>query len=177
MNRNNISKDADAEFFILALSPTIMPTLETTPNIIEGYKRLSHIHHIVDSKQYTEAMSNSLLDINKLANQLPPSDISDTIERHISLLVSVHRKVVNKVTLIVKELNYKCAVNAFYTNKNAKQNKINRINNISQPSSPIKRKGSNIDILQNILVIYHDNSFTMVPTNPDPLFFHQQKPL
>ena len=56
-----------------------MPTLEITPNITEGDKRLSTIHHIVDLKQYTEAMSNSLHEINELANQLPPSDISEQL--------------------------------------------------------------------------------------------------
>ena len=139
-----------------------MPTLEITPNITEGDKRLSTIHHIVDLKQYTEAMSNSLHEINELANQLPPSDISETIERHISLLVSVHRKVIIKVSMMSKDLNCKSAVNSFYTNQNAEQNKINRINNMSHPSSPVKRKASNIEILENILVTDHDNSFAIV---------------
>ena len=71
-----------------------MPTLESAPNITEGDKRLSTIHHIVDLKQYTEAMSNSLLEINEISNQLPACDISERIEKHISLLVSVHQKVV-----------------------------------------------------------------------------------
>ena len=108
MNSNNIIEDTDTEFFVLALSPTIMPTLETTTNIKEGDKQLSTIHHIVKLKKYTETTSNSLLEINELANKLPLSDISDTIERTISLLVSVHQKVVSKVTLIVKDLNCKC---------------------------------------------------------------------
>ena len=107
-------------------------------------------------------MLNSLHEINELSNQLPPSDISETIERHISLLVSVHQKVVIKVSMIAKDLNCKSAVNSFYTNQNAEQNKINRISNISQPSSPVKRKASNIEILENILVTDHDNSFEMV---------------
>ena len=98
-----------------------MPTLESAPNITEGDTRLSTIHHIVDLKQYTEAMSNSLLEINEITNQLPACDISETIEKHISLLVSVHRKVVIKVSLIAKDLNCKCAVNAFYTNKKAEK--------------------------------------------------------
>ena len=98
-----------------------MPTLESTPNITEGDKHLSTIHHIVDLKQYTEAMSNSFLEINEITNQLPACDISETIEKHISLLVSVHRKGVKKVALIAKDLNCKCAVNAFYTNKNAEK--------------------------------------------------------
>ena len=68
-----------------------MPVLEINPNIKEGDKGLSTIHHTVDLKQYTEAMLNSLHEINELSNQLPPSDISETIKRHISLLVSVHR--------------------------------------------------------------------------------------
>ena len=100
--------------------------------------------------------------MNEITNQLPPYNTSNTIERHISLLVSVHRKVFNKVTL-AKDLNCKCAVNAFYTNQNTEQNMINRINNISQPSSPVKRKASNIDDLQIILVTDNDNSFAIVP--------------
>ena len=79
LNYNNIINVADTKIFALALSQTIMPTLETTANITEGDTRLSTIHHIVDSKQYTEAMSNSLLEINEISNQLPPSDISETI--------------------------------------------------------------------------------------------------
>ena len=55
-------------------------------------------------------MSNSLLEMNELANQLPPSDISEKIERHTSLLVSVLRKVVTKVSLIEKDLNCKSTV-------------------------------------------------------------------
>ena len=55
-------------------------------------------------------MSNSLLEMNEIANQLSPSDVSDTIKRHTSLLVSVHRKVVNKVDIIAKDLNCKYAV-------------------------------------------------------------------
>ena len=141
-----------------------MPTLESAPNITEGDKRLSTIHHIVDLKQYTEAMSNSLFEINEISNQLPASDISERIEKHISLLASVHRKVVTKVALIAKDLNCKCAVNAFYTNKKAEKNIIDRIKNLSQHSSPVKRKASNIDVLQNILVTDNDNSFAIVPS-------------
>ena len=48
--------------------------------------------------------------------------------------------------------------------KKQKKNIIDRINNLSQPSSPVKRKASNIDILQNILVDDNDNSFAIVPS-------------
>ena len=153
-----------------------MPTLETGHNITEGDKRLSTIHHIVDLKQYTEAMSNSLLEINEISNQLPACDISEKIKKHISLLVSVHRKVVNKVAIIAKDLDCKCAVNEFYTNQKVEKNMINRINNLSQPSSPVKRKASNIDVLQNTLVVDNDNSFAIVPSKrQQPNIVSQQK--
>ena len=121
MNYNNIYNCADTKICAIEQSQSNMPTLESTANITEGNKRLSTINHIVDLKQYTEAMSNSLLEINEITNQLPACDISETIEKHISLLVSVHQKVVIKVALIAKDLNCKCAVNAFYTNQKAEK--------------------------------------------------------
>ena len=56
-----------------------MPTLKITETITEGNKRLLTIHRIVDLKQYTEAMVNYLIQINEISQQLPPSNISDTI--------------------------------------------------------------------------------------------------
>ena len=92
-------------------------------------------------------MVNLLMQINEISQQLPPLDISDTIKKNISLLVSVHHKVVERVTLIAKDLNCKKDVNTFYTNQNAETNQVIRINNISQPVSPVKRKSSTIEVL------------------------------
>ena len=43
--------------------------------------RLSNIQHILDLKQYTEAMENIFMHINEISQNLTPSDISDTIKK------------------------------------------------------------------------------------------------
>ena len=141
-----------------------MPTLNTTDYFIEDDAYMSSIQKIVDLRQYTEAMAKYFVQINGMTHQLPPSDISDAFENHISLLVSVHHKVVDKVSTIAKYLNYKTVVDTFYTNQNSENNKVNQINNISQNLSPTKRKASNRDVLQNILVKDKNSTFAIVPS-------------